>query len=156
MSDFLPNTPPILTAPILSSFQIRDDSSRPKTADVFVKDRNIQVCVNDGQLFILWPDATVFDVLCAFRNENRWNNCTLTLSPPSNVASPMAAPEDPNAPYDDTVRFLNPGDWVDMGNGERMECDGFDMMPIRMTEMHEIMKLKSRAIHGGVFVLHCK
>jgi len=68
----------------------------------------------------------------------------------------MAAPEDPNAPYDDTVRFLNPGDWVDMGNGEHMECDGFDIMPIRMMEMHEIMKLKSSAIHGGVFVIHCK
>ncbi|NBQ46996.1 MAG: hypothetical protein EBU33_00865 [Sphingobacteriia bacterium] len=151
MSDLLPNTPPVL-----NSFQILDDSTCPKTADVFVKDRNIHVYVNDGQWFVLWADATVFDVLCAFRNENRWNSCTLTLSPPSNVASPMAAPEDPNAPYDDTVRFLNPGDWVDMGNGERMECDGFDIMPIRMTEMHEIMKLKSRAIHGGVFVIHCK
>ena len=151
MSDLLTTTPSIL-----STFQIRDDSSRPKTADVFVKDRNIQVCVNDGQLFILWPDATVFDVLCAFRNENRWNSCTLILNPPSNVASPMAAPEDPNEPYDSTVRFLNPGDWVDMGYGDRMECDGFDTMPIRLTEMHAIMKLKPRAIHGGVFVIHCK
>ena len=124
MSDVLSNT-----APILSSFQIRDDSNHPKTADVFVKDRNIHVYVNDGQWFVLWADATVFDVLCAFRNENRWNSCTLTLSP---------------------------GDWVDMGNGERTTCDGSDIMPIRMTEMHPIMKLKSRAIHGGIFVLHCK
>jgi hypothetical protein len=151
MSDLLPNTPPIL-----NSFKIRDNAYRPKTADVFVKDRNICVYVNDGQWFVLWADATVFDVLCAFRNENTWSSCTLTLNPPSNVASPMAAPADPNEPYDDTVRFLNPGDWVDMGNGERMKCDGFDIMPIRLTEMHEIMKLKSRAIHGGVFVIRLK
>ena len=149
MSDLLPNTPPIL-----NSFQIRENTNRPKTADVFVKDRNIHVYVNDGQWFVLWADATVLDVLSAFQHQDTWSSCTLTLHPPSNVASPMAAPEDPNEPYDDTVRFLNPGDWVDMGNGERMECEDFDTMTINMKDMHAILSMKPSAIHGGVFIIY--
>ena len=71
----------------------------------------------------------------------------------------MAAPADPNEPYDDTVRFLTPGDYVDMGNGERMESEDFGNVMIYVytqNGMHEIMKLNPSAIHGGVFVIRLK
>ena len=100
------------------------------------------------------PTATVFDLLNTMEKQSAWYTCTLDLSPPSNVASPMAAPADPNEPYDDTVRFLNPGDWVDMGNGERMECEDFDTMTINMKDMHAILSMKPSAIHGGVFIIY--
>jgi len=107
----------------------------------------------DNKWMTLEPMTTVFDVLNTIEKQSAWHSCTLYLSPPSNVASPMAAPEDPNEPYDDTVRFLNPGDWVDMGD-HRMECEDFDIMSIPMND--SMMKLNPRAIHGGVFVLRLK
>jgi len=157
--------PVFSTRTFLNSFRIRisTNDNCVEAADVYVNTDSIHIQLNHPlyeQRITLPPTVTVLDVLSAFQHRSAWNGCTLTLAPPSNVASPMAAPADPNEPYDDTVRFLNPGDWVDMGNGERMECENFDttsikMMTIGMKDLHKILSLKPSAIHGGVFIIHC-
>jgi hypothetical protein len=95
--------------------------------------------------------VTVYDVLHALQDKSTWNSCHLVLGPPSNIASPLAASDDPNIPYDSTPRFLEPGDWVDMGD-RRIECDDDDIKIISMKNgSHDIMKLNPRSIHGGYF-----
>ena len=160
MTDLLPV---LSTRTFLNTFRVQvstNYSYSVKSAEVLVSTDSIHIHINESQWVTLPPTVTVFDVLNAVQNQSKtgpWHSCTLILSPPSNVASPMAAPVDPNEPYDDTVRFLTPGDYVDMGD-HRIECEDFDMLSITimkwMTEMHEIMKLKPNAIHGGVFIIH--
>ena len=94
---------------------------------------------------------TVYDVLNALQDNSTWNICNLVLSPPSNIASPLAASDDPNVTYDWTPKFLEPGDWVDMGD-RRIECDDDDIIIISLKNgSRGIMKLNPSAIHGGYF-----
>jgi len=156
MSDLLPV---LSTRTFLNTFRIQvimQNSTHVRTMEVVVQSDSIRIYHSppyNNKWMTLEPTATVFDVLNTIEYQSAWHSCTLYLSPPSNVASPMAAPADPNEPYDDTVRFLNPGDWVDMGD-HRMECEDFDTMSIPVNE--SIMKLNPSAIHGGVFVLRLK
>lgn len=88
---------------------------------------------------------TVKTVLHALQDKSTWNNCHLVLGPP-NIASPL--------PYDSTPHFLEPGDWVDMGD-RRIECDDDDIKIISMKNgSHDIMKLNPCAIHGGYFEIN--
>ena len=154
MTDLAPNTRTFLNTFCIQV--ITKDSLHIRTVEVVVQPDSIRIHFHppyDSQWTTLEPTVTVLDVLNTIEKRVAWYSCTLILSPPSNVASPMAAPADPNEPYDDTVRFLTPGDWVDMGS-ERMECEDFDIMPIPMND--SIMKLNPSAIHGGLFVIRLK
>ena len=159
MSDLLPNT-----STFLSTFRIQVitmDSLHIRTVEVVVQTDSIRIYYNpphNTHCMCIEPTATVFDLLNTMEKQSAWYSCTLNLSPPSNVASPMAAPADPNEPYDVTVRFLTPGDYVDMGD-HRIEYEEMDHIPIYVhtqTNADEIMKLNPSAIHGGVFVIRLK
>lgn len=161
MTDLLPV---ISTSTFLSTFRIQViamDSLHIRTVDVVVQTDSIRIHYSSPHgthSMSIEPTATVFDLLNTMEKQSAWYSCTLNLSPPSNVASPMAAPADPNEPYDDTVRFLTPGDYVDMGD-HRIEYENMDQIPIYVhtqTNADEIMKLNPSAIHGGVFVIRLK
>jgi len=129
-------------------------------ASVSVKSDSIVININSEskctpkymqKCITLDTKTSVYDVLHALQDKSTWNSCHLVLGPPSNIASPLAASDDPNMPYDSTPRFLEPGDWVDMGN-YRIECDDSDIKIISMRNgLNDIMKLNPRSIHGGYF-----
>jgi len=142
MSDLLPVSS---TRNFFNTFRIKvitqnGPQVHVRTVEVVVQTDSIRIYhiqPYKSQWTTLEPTATVLDVLRAFQHQDTWHSCTLSLSPPSNVASPMVAS----------------GDWVDMGDS-RMECENFDTMSIPMND--SMMKLNPNAIHGGVFVIRLK
>ena len=107
--------------------------------------KGMQKCITLDTKVSKTVKTTVYDVLHALQDKSTWNNCHLVLGPPSNIALPLAA---------STPRFLEPGDWVDMGD-RRIECDDDDIKIISMKNgSHDIMKLNPRAIHGGYFEIN--
>lgn len=128
------------------------------TAKITVNTDFINVEINTPKCVpkcvILDAKVSVRDVLHTVHDQSMWNNCILSLGPPSNIASPLAASDDPNVPYDWTPKFLEPGDWVDMGGGIRIECHDNDITIIN--DLHDIMKLNPSSIHGGFFEIYAK
>jgi len=170
ISSTLLSLPPLTNSNSLTSFQVTVHRNLYPSfvnickASVSVKADSIIIDINSKSMqkcIILDTTAntTVYDVLHALQDKSTWNSCHLVLGPPTstNIASPLAASDDPNIPpYDSTPRFLEPGDWVDMED-RRIECDDDDIKIISMKNgSHDIMKLNPRSIHGGYFEISIK
>jgi len=143
-----------LSTNFLTSFRVnvKRNLANVCVANVIVNADSIIININ-GACITLDTNVyrTVYDVLNFLQDNSTWNICNLVLSPPSNIASPLAASDDPNVPYDWTPTFLEPGDWVDMGD-RRIECDDDDIIIISLKNgSRGIMKLNPSAIHGGYF-----